>query len=187
MTDDRQRVKFITAIVADDIRREANGKEIIIGVYTSDIILSGLRSDGGLIIAISLIVEASGVGDIPIQLQVIGPSGAPIGVIHGKFTIHTASIPGQQNSMSLTGLPLPVSTEGNIVIQARQYDDEGWQSIRVIPITVRPNEPRLSANVFSASAIAIEQPSSQSTTAPPETSSRPEPSHPAPPARRRRT
>jgi hypothetical protein len=186
VSDDRPKVKFITALVADDIRREASGKEIIIGVYASQIIVGAISPNGGMIIAISLIFETQGIGDIPIQLRLTPPSGQSLRIIQGMLHSQEITIPGQLNTISLTGIPLLLTVEGNLVIEARQ-DEEEWQTIRVLPIIVNPNAPGLSAGVPSASSVAIEPPSSPPPPAQPETSSPSEPSQPARPTRRRRS
>jgi hypothetical protein len=179
-------VKFVTALVADDIRREASGKEIIIGTYTSQIIVAAINPNGGMIIAISLIFETHGVGDIPIQLRVIPPSGETFAIMNGTLHSQEITVPGQINTASLAGIPLPISAEGDVLIQARQYAEE-WQTIRVLPVILNPNAPGLSAGVPSASSIALEPPSSLQPPVLLETSSSPEPSLPARPTRRRRS
>ena len=74
MSDDRPRVKFLTAIVADDIRREANNKEFYIGVYTAKMIFSEILPNQGMLIAISALIECDKTGDIPISFEVKGPN-----------------------------------------------------------------------------------------------------------------
>src|ERR1700730_14239811 len=99
-----------------------------------------------------------------------GPTGGATAGAEGAATGGgTAAIGGGQ-------IPLPISAEGNVVIQARQYDEE-WQTIRALPVILNPNAPGLSAGVPSASSIALEPPSSPQPPVPPETSSSPEPSH----------
>ena len=186
VSDDRPSLKFITAIVADDIRREASGKEIIIGVYTSRIILEAISADGGMIFALSLVFETVGIGDIPFELKLIAPSGESPATVHGVIHSKEINVAGQIHTISLSNIPLPITQEGNLIIQARQYEEE-WQTVRVLPVSANPDAPGLSAGVPTASSIATGRRSSQSQLASPDSSSPPEPSRPSRPARRRRT
>jgi hypothetical protein len=132
------RVRFVSAIVADDISRDANGKETITGVYASCIILRSVNRNNWLKIGISLMLETHGIGDVPIRLRVIGPSGVSVGinaVIHSQETTGA----GQINTLSLTGLQLPMQREGKLVIEARQYEED-WQLIRMLPVIIKPNK-----------------------------------------------
>src|ERR1700746_1486736 len=99
MSGERPTVKFITAIVADDIRREANSKEIIIGVYTSNIVFGTISHNAGMVIPISLIFETHGIGDIPVELRVTSPSGESSGIIQGVIHSQEITAPGQINTL----------------------------------------------------------------------------------------
>jgi hypothetical protein len=187
VSDELPRVRFITALVADDIRREASGKEIIIGVYTARIILAGVSAEGGMVLAISLLFESLGIGDIPIQLRIMGPSGESVGMMNALIHSEESNVSGQINALSFAGMPVPIQSEGNIVIEARQHDDKEWQTVRVLPVTVNPESPGLKVGVPSPSSIVIEQRSVPQPSVEPETSSPPAPSRPARPTRPRRS
>lgn len=185
MSETPARVRFVTALVADDIRREVSGKEIIIGVYTSKIIVGAISPDGGMVLAVSILFEALGVGDIPIEVQIVGPSGE---AFHPKAILHSteSTQPKQINSFSITAVPIPIPAVGAITVRARQYEEE-WELIRNIPVVVNPDEPGLAAGIPRVSAIEFERPSSQSPPGSPEPSSPLKPPRPARPTRRRRS
>src|SRR5437764_12113490 len=111
-----------------------------------------------MIIAISLLFEIIGVGDVPVQLKVNAPSGEVPMTMIMMFHAEQMTLPGQIYTASLAGIPLPISAEGNIVIEARQYEEE-WQTIRILPVIANPTAPGLSSGIPSASAIALEPPS----------------------------
>jgi hypothetical protein len=186
MADDRPRVKFITALAADDIRREASGKEILIGVYNANIIIGTAGPDQGLILAISVLLETPVFGEIPIVVQVIGPGGDALGQVTAMIQVTDITISGQFTSFSATGLPVSLPNPGEITIRAKQYDDE-WQTIRVIRVIVNPEAPGLQSPVPSVASIARLRPSSPPQPAAPASSSPPERASPARPTRPRRS
>jgi hypothetical protein len=185
VTDRQPRVRFITALVADDIRREATGKEILIGVYTAKIIVASVGPGNGVILSISIVFEMPDIGDIPIEIEIRSPSD-DVTRMRVVLNVTETSVPTQINAVSMAAIPIPLFTEGAIIIRVRQYDGE-WETIRTIPVIVNPEDARLRAGTPSASAIVLEQPSSQSQPASSVSSSPPEPSRPARPTRRRRS
>src|SRR5947208_426378 len=110
MADNRPRLKFITAIIADDIRREDSGKEIYIGVYTDNIVVVGVpNQETGVRLAASIIFEALDAGEIPVHINILGPGQSEGGAnIRGHITAAERSAPNTPASIALPAMPIPI-------------------------------------------------------------------------------
>ena len=186
MPDDRPRLKFITAIIADDIRRETNGKEIYIGVYTARMVIGQFAPDFGVFIAISVIFESPEPANVPMIFRVSGPNDEEPVEIRGMASI-TEETAKSISAASLAGIPILITRSGNIVVEAKNYDEDDWQIVRMLPVVANPDDPGLRAgNISRLAAIASAPLSSQSQPDAAVSSSPPGPSRPARPRRRPR-
>jgi hypothetical protein len=73
MSDTRPRLKFITAIVADDVRQETSGKQILIGIYSENMVVSEFLPTGGIRAAVFVMFEAPEIGQMPVKIKILGP------------------------------------------------------------------------------------------------------------------
>lgn len=170
---DSLRVKPIFALFCDDIRFENNGKQILIGVYTGDI----LPAQFPAVISISMWVAFERTnnisGELPIEFRVINNEGNSLG--YGSAKLHLTTDP-HDGAITLLGLPLHLTKPDTLRFQLKQADDP-WESIRT-------------THVRSSAATSVTEPvlpSSQPQSALPESSLPPEPSRPSRPTRRRRS
>jgi hypothetical protein len=159
--DRRPRIKPVTALIADDVRREASGKDILIGVYTSQIAVGRVGPDVGIVVAVSMIFESPETGEIPVGLRIVGPDGELRFAITAGVNITAATVPNQTNALSIAGIAILLATTGNIEVKVRQYEDGEWETIRVLPVLVNPDDPGLKATLNAASIVS-ERPSEQS-------------------------
>jgi hypothetical protein len=164
------RVKPIFALFCDDIRNETNGKQILIGVYTGDILISQFPA----VISISVWVAFERIneesGELPIEFRVINTQGTSLGYGSAKLYL-TSDL--HDGVITLQGLPLQLTQPDRLTFQLKQADDP-WESIRSTLVRSPPT-----------SATGPVLPSSQPRLALPATSSPPAPSRPARQARRR--
>jgi hypothetical protein len=185
VSDDR-RIKILTSIVADDIRREISGKEIIIGAYLAKMIVPNVGENAGLVIAISIIVEAREVGSHNIYLRVLGPAQESSTEIMATINVEETFVAHQINAISLSGIPVPLQSEGFLRVQVRQTQSEAWETVRVVQVVKNPDDPALKASPTLAS-IGRATPSLQPQPADQGSSSEPVPPPRASPARQRRS
>src|ERR1043166_8335033 len=127
-SDDRHRTKFITAVIADDIRTEASGKEIYVGVYTDNMIMIAVPDAEPVIrLAASVIFEALDAGQIPVHINILGPGQSEGGTnIRGKITAAERSPPNTPASITLPPMPVAIRAGGEILIRAKNYEDDEW-------------------------------------------------------------
>jgi hypothetical protein len=169
---DLLRVKPIFALFCDDIRHESNGKQILIGVYTGDI----LPAQFPAVISISIWVAFERInnmsGELPIEFRVINTRGNSLGYGSAKLYLTDDLHDGV---ITLPGLPLQLTQPDTLTFQLKQGDDP-WKSIRTTHVRLPPT-----------SATSPAPPSSRPPPAESESSSAPEPSRRVRPVPRRRT
>ena len=130
MTKERGPMKLIVVIICDDVRREDNGKEIIIGVYTSEIIVSSLPANLNLVFWVML--EPNGMDTLAFDLRLIGAQDQSLAA--GSAT---AALPDPYKLSSFhIRLPIQVQTAGKIRLQWRQTGSKDWETIREIGVGI---------------------------------------------------
>jgi hypothetical protein len=118
------------AFICDEVRREDNGKLLIIGVYTNDIIVINFPVNLLLTVVVGFNVDEPIETDFELK---ISHDGRLLSAMRGHFNLEKSSITGLQK------MPLPnISGPGELQF-AMRFGDGEWQTIRKIPI--------LSANV----------------------------------------
>lgn len=112
------------AIVCDDIRREDNGKQILIGIYTGDIIVSAFPTNLNLSFWLHLAVEKPGIAKVEVQM-LLGPGETQI--FRAQSSLETKE-PDPFTVLAFGGIGLAATHEGYISLQWRQVGDD-WQEI----------------------------------------------------------
>ena len=164
---DAPRIKPQAIIVCDDIRRESNGKDILIGVYSSGITFAALPIQYA--VALYFVYEAPTKGSIPISIQMKFPDDeTEIFRAEGVINASGGELPGETNILPLTGIPLTFKTPGLLRILVRQYDEE-WQVMKTAPVRIAD----VPQPIPNASSIAPAPPVEQSPPASSSTESQP--------------
>ena len=78
-------VKPLSAVVCDEVRREQNGKDIIIGAYGGDILIDSFPITLALSLWISL--ETSGAGDTKNSIRVVNSEKKVLTGLSGEATV----------------------------------------------------------------------------------------------------
>ena len=108
MSSSSQDMKILSALICDDVRREDNGKEILIGVYSGSIAIPTIPANITLTAWINM--EIHGPCEFDFEIRVLDPSDRQ--VVHGK--LHVAS--SEVHDFTSTVLPpFPINA-----------DKEGW-------------------------------------------------------------
>jgi hypothetical protein len=129
MSDRSARIKPLCAIFCDDIRREDNGKELLIGIYSANLQLSVFPAS--IILSVWVPFERTGVGKVPIEFRLIGPDGMTLGF--GTMELNFTERDSVASSLPLRGLPTILLRPGEITFQLRQHD-ESWETVRKLTI-----------------------------------------------------
>ncbi|MFO1113035.1 MAG: hypothetical protein U1E38_01205 [Rhodospirillales bacterium] len=117
-------------IVCEDIRREDNGKLILIGVFARDIGISNFPAS--LVLALCVSMEVDEPGDFEIEFQFLFRDEISI---QGKTSI-TINDPGL-GMIVIPRFPIEnITGEGGISFRFRQAGSE-WQTVASLPIVSR--------------------------------------------------
>ena len=132
MNEQLGRIKPLCAIFCDEIRREDNGKELLIGVYSGSLQVPILPTP--IMLSIWVPFERSGVGKVPIEFRLLGPDDRMIG--YGTIELNFIDADYSLGSLPLRGLTAVLVRPGEIIFQIRQHD-ESWITVRKLPVERR--------------------------------------------------
>jgi len=115
-----------SVIVCDDVRREDNGKILIVGAYIGEILLSALPATIGLAFVCTAVTDGPGPMDIEVRVEhsratqpLTGFASAVIGI--------PASHAGGEAWVVLPAAPFAFDQETELVIRAREAGT--WREI----------------------------------------------------------
>ena len=91
------KAEILTALVCDDARKEASGKEIVIGIYTGDILVQAYPAS--LSLCLWILASFKSKGATPLQLRLVGGDGSQLVHFEGTAEIDQPDTPAT--------LPLP--------------------------------------------------------------------------------
>jgi len=155
MKSDLPHIRPIHAVFCDDIRKEVTGKEILIGVYSGDLLVPHLPAPVVLAIWVPFERIEGKSGKIPIEFRLLDDNNRPIGYGSAEIEVSDTADTG---SLSFPSLGAMLDHSGRLVFQLKQYDDS-WQTIASLKVGIRPAP-------VNASASAPSLPSSRSEPAP---------------------
>lgn len=123
-------VKIDSVLICDDIRREDNGKAILIGVYIGNITLSSVPA--GMMMSLWITGKMTG-REIPIDLKVeieaeeknnCRTYEQKINVTNNEPDKKTAEI-----CIALMRIPVEINSEGTLKIKVKGQDSKAWKEI----------------------------------------------------------
>lgn len=117
-----------TVLVCDDIRKEISGKDILIGVY-SGIVVPQMPAD--LFLSFWIQSEANGPGQIPLEIQLLGPHGVKFFQVSAQATVAKKGLSALGIGQVLVNLQLP----GELTLQLRQRGGE-WETINKTSVEI---------------------------------------------------
>ena len=126
------KAKIEYAIICDDVRREENGKMMIIGAYASDI---GLPSyPARLRLCMVLGIRFNIVGKVPISVRVL-QDGKKVLEMAGDID---AAAPGSFGIIGLSNINVNIVEDTQLDFQARA-DQSRYRSVCKLPVRVNPS------------------------------------------------
>jgi hypothetical protein len=132
MSEQLARINPLSAIFCDDIRREDNGKELLLGVYSGSLQVPILPAP--VMLSVWVPFERSGIGKVPIEFRLLGPDDRMVG--YGTIELNFAESDYTVGSLPLRGLAAMLVRPGEITFQLRQHD-ESWTTLRKLPVEKR--------------------------------------------------
>ena len=130
MTNKKFALDVKAAVLCDDVRKEANGKDIIIGAYTGQITVGGFPAHFPF--SLWLILSMKQMGKFKLEIEIRGTSDARISSMETNI-----EVTGDDNYAGITLGPFmtELQQEGNITARAR-LDEGAWHEIFKMPVTV---------------------------------------------------
>lgn len=125
---------FGAVLVCDDVRRDTNNKDILIGVYSADIIVSAVPN--WLTLAFYLEYLPTEIGDQELELR-FGLTASGLAGAHAK--IHTDDL--SPIAMPMAGLQMLVEKETELVIEVSFDNKQTWQVLKRKKVRVGPLPP----------------------------------------------
>lgn len=131
-----------TVLVCDDVRREQNGKDILIGVYGGDIAIPTLPSPQNFVFWLLLKAQEPGAFLLTLQALLAKTLIAEVKINLEIGTKAGADFSSETFSLYTPRFPLVIEKPGDLVIQARWGKQGEFRSILQKPIVLaRPAPP----------------------------------------------
>ena len=126
------KINITTAFVCDDVRREDNGKLIIIGAYGGNVGIAKIPSRLRLSLVVRALVSEPGETDIEFRALL---DGKPQSHQKGHIAIESVSA----TMFSVPGLSIEIDNPGNLEFQFRLLPSDEWETIFSIPCELIPS------------------------------------------------
>ena len=124
MKEKAPNAKVVCAILCDDVRKEENGKDIILGVYSGNVLIEKFPADLKFCLWLGYFVDGS--GELAQEVRVIDPSGRSL--VEGKIKLNIAENRGESASLALRNMPLHIEKQGLYKFQWRKKNSR-WKTI----------------------------------------------------------
>lgn len=131
-------MKIVNAIICEDVRVENNGKHILIGVFTTDLVTFGDAPT--VVLALWFQAEAfvPGEAELSIRATLSGETVFSAGA--------EAILPDNVSRVSFTmpGLPIIVKQSGDLKFELRGGGEKRWKTLVSLPVILNPSSPNAS-------------------------------------------
>lgn len=127
------KTRILNALVCDDMRREDNGKEILIGIYSGGVLVH--RYPAALTLAIWMQFEAFKTGEIKLAFRLINEKDLEFASATGTLNVSKIENP---MSLGIKNMRLQFQADNDFRFQAKEQDSDDWKD--VIAFTVRESE-----------------------------------------------
>lgn len=136
MAESKPRIDPKHVIFCDDVRREDNGKELLVGVYSGNITVPFLPLN--LSLSFWMAYSTNGTGQIPFQFRLVGPHEVQFS--HGSGTLILGEQLAPMASLAIGGLLVPMQVPGEIRLDFKQHADD-WKTIGRTLVQILPQAP----------------------------------------------
>lgn len=121
-------LKIVNCLICDDVRREDNGKELLIGVYSANMIVS--KFPAGLPVALWGQFTSSQEGDFTFAVRVVSPEDTEFATATVQIQKYKAN---DVASFAVKGLPAVAHTRTQLRFQAK-FEGEEWKTLKELTI-----------------------------------------------------
>jgi hypothetical protein len=134
MTEEAPKVTLSNALLCDDVRREDNGKDILIGVYTGKVLVSKMPAN--LVVALWIVTKTKGAGSFEREVRVVGPDKKTIA--EGRFRAVIVKEDEGYASFALSKVPLNMNRTGEIKFQWKKPMGR-WVTLLTKEVEINPH------------------------------------------------
>jgi Family of unknown function (DUF6941) len=124
-------LEILHALVCDDARREDNGKDILIGVYSSDIRVTRFPITLRLVLWLQAMIKST--DPVKLELQVLGPNNAQLATANIELEVPR---PDSVGSIPLGPMSVQIQSEGALVFKMRDASESTWEQILSMPVAL---------------------------------------------------
>jgi hypothetical protein len=127
--------EIVNTIICDDVRREDNGKEILIGIYGSAMLVSKFPAAVSPVLWMQVRPMKS--GELRFSIRLKNEADAVFHEISGGVNVDA---PGEMGAVSTPPAPIQVNAEMQLVFEMKQEGGE-WTKVREIPVKKQQPPP----------------------------------------------
>jgi hypothetical protein len=131
MAKAKDELKLLQTVICDDIRREDNGKFMLIGVFADTIFMNILPAE----IALSswMMFELNIKGKTTLEIEIMGNALQEASKI--VFEIADEKLFGKKQSLPFVGkFALKIKGEGGFTMSYKKKGDESWQLAHTVEV-----------------------------------------------------
>lgn len=123
-----------SVVLCDDVRQEANGKHILIGVYIDSVLVVDFPTNISL--TIWVVFKPNEIGEFPGEIRVIKDDDSVLLRGESKIIIRTLD----PSTAIFQYMPLVFQQGGKYLFQWK-FDDDEWETVKEFTVQKRPTTP----------------------------------------------
>lgn len=131
-SDEATRAEILSVVICDQVRKENNRKDILIGAYGRDIVVSEFAAFLTLTIWIEHVFY--GTGDLPLYFKLTTDRGTELFNAQFTATLRHERSPG---SISLGEFGVPLTDPCQVIFQFKEHDGD-WIHLKSKTVLSRP-------------------------------------------------
>jgi hypothetical protein len=132
-------IEFIFVLICDDVRKEDNGKELLIGVYSGGIVVPSLPTF--LPVVLWSQVKIKQTGEYKFVCRCVDDTGRELGRLGpGQLKVQRNGGPDNSDELSSIAfgqLPIGIMSPGRLHIEVQLDNEIEWERIKSVSVQVR--------------------------------------------------
>lgn len=121
-------ITILNCVLCEDIRKEVSQKEILIGVYSGDIVTKNYPAQLNLVYWLQHFTSTA--GDHSFEVRLINQDQAEFAMIKAGFNAKRNNALGSLG----VGLPFQAQRDDEILFQARKSEEDEWVTIHKVGV-----------------------------------------------------
>lgn len=120
-------IEILGGVICDDIRKEDNGKAILIGVYSGDILISSFPFQRPICLWLHGRAE-KGIYDMEVRIRTVGENDELAPAKERKIKADFSSLESSEMAISIVGVPISVNESSEIILEVKLAQQE-WSEL----------------------------------------------------------